>query len=156
MGQLEREIDNIVDEHGSMRDSASVELMRIRREIKSSQRRIKTNLDGILKNPDYQKYFQDNIVTIRDERYVIPIKQEYRQQFPGVVHDQSSSGSTLFIEPMSIVDLNNDIKQLVIDEKREIERILKVISEKSLEMLIAYFITVKSWLNWILLLLRQN
>lgn len=57
---------------------------------------------------------------------------------------------------MSIVDLNNDIKQLVIDEKREIERILKVISEKSLEMLIAYFITVKSWLNWILLLLRQN
>ena len=130
LGQLEREIDNIVDEHGSMRDSASVELMRIRREIKSSQRRIKTNLDGILKNPDYQKYFQDNIVTIRDERYVIPIKQEYRQQFPGVVHDQSSSGSTLFIEPMSIVDLNNDIKQLVIDEKREIERILKVISEK--------------------------
>ena len=130
LGQLEREIDNIVDEHGSMRDSASVELMRIRREIKSSQRRIKTNLDGILKNPDYQKYFQDNIVTIRDERYVIPIKQEYRQHFPGVVHDQSSSGSTLFIEPMSIVDLNNDIKQLVIDEKREIERILKVISEK--------------------------
>ena len=130
LGQLEREIDNIVDEHGSMRDSASVELMRIRREIKSSQRRIKTNLDGILKNPDYQKYFQDNIVTIRDERYVIPIKQEYRQQFPGVVHDQSSSGSTLFIEPISIVDLNNDIKQLVIDEKREIERILKVISEK--------------------------
>ena len=117
LGQLEREIDNIVDEHGSMRDSASVELMRIRREIKSSQRRIKTNLDGILKNPDYQKYFQDNIVTIRDERYVIPIKQEYRQHFPGVVHDQSSSGSTLFIEPMSIVDLNNDIKQLVIDEK---------------------------------------
>lgn len=57
---------------------------------------------------------------------------------------------------MSIVDLNNDIKQLVIDEKREIERILKVISEKSLEMLIAYFITVKSWPNWILLLLRQN
>lgn len=130
LGQLERDIDNIVDEHGSMRDSASVELMRIRREIKSSQRRIKTNLDGILKNPDFQKYFQDNIVTIRDERYVIPIKQEYRQQFPGVVHDQSSSGSTLFIEPMAIVDLNNDIKQLVIDEKREIERILKVISEK--------------------------
>ena len=130
LGQLERDIDNIVDEHGSMKDSASIELMRIRREIKSSQRRIKTNLDGILKNPDFQKYFQDNIVTIRDERYVIPIKQEYRQQFPGVVHDQSSSGSTLFIEPMAIVDLNNDIKQFVIDEKREIERILKNISEK--------------------------
>lgn len=130
LGQLEREIDNIVDEHGSMRDSASVELMRIRREIKSSQRRIKSNIDGILKNPDYQKYFQDNIVTIRDDRYVIPIKQEYRQHFSGVVHDQSSSGSTLFIEPMAIVDLNNDIKQLAIDEKREIERILAVISSK--------------------------
>lgn len=130
LGQLEREIDNIVDEHGSMRDSASVELMRIRREIKSSQRRIKSSLDSILKNADYQKYFQDNIVTIRDDRYVIPIKQEYRQHFPGVVHDQSSSGSTLFIEPMAIVDLNNDVKQLVIDERREIERILKVISDK--------------------------
>lgn len=130
LGQLEREIDNIVDEHGSMRDSASVELMRIRREMKSSQRRIKTSIDSILKNPDYQKYFQDNIVTIRDDRYVIPIKQEYRQHFAGVVHDQSSSGSTLFIEPMAVVDLNNDIKQLAIDEKREIERILAVISEK--------------------------
>lgn len=130
LGQLEREIDNIVDEHGAMRDSASVELMRIRREIKASKHRIKTNIDGILKNPDFQKYFQENLFTIRDERYVIPIKQEYRQQFPGVVHDQSSSGSTLFIEPMSIVDLNNDIKQYIIDEKREIERILRVISEK--------------------------
>ena len=130
LGQLEREIDNIVDEHGSMRDSASVELLRIRREIKSSQRRIKSSIDSILKNPDYQKYFQDNIVTIRDDRYVIPIKQEYRQHFAGVVHDQSSSGSTLFIEPMAVVDLNNDIKQLAIDEKREIERILTVISGK--------------------------
>ena len=130
LGQLEREIDNIVDEHGTMRDSASVELMRIRREIKSSQRRIKSSLDNTLKNGDYQKYFQDNIVTIRDDRYVIPIKQEYRQFFPGVVHDQSSSGSTLFIEPMAIVDLNNDVKQLTVDERREIERILKVISDK--------------------------
>ena len=130
LGQLEREIDNIVDEHGSMRDSASVELLRIRREIKSSQRRIKSSIDSILKNPDYQKYFQDNIVTIRDDRYVIPIKQEYRQHFAGVVHDQSCSGSTLFIEPMAVVDLNNDIKQLAIDEKREIERILTVISGK--------------------------
>ena len=130
LGQLEREIDNIVDEHGTMRDSASMELMRIRREIKSSQRRIKNNLEGVLKNGDYQKYFQDNIITMRDNRYVIPIKQEYRQHFPGVVHDQSSSGSTLFIEPMAVVDLNNNVKQLAIDEKREIQRIMQVISTK--------------------------
>ena len=130
LGKLEREIDNIVDEHGTMRDSASMELMRIRREIKSSQRRIKNNLEGVLKNGDYQKYFQDNIITMRDNRYVIPIKQEYRQHFPGVVHDQSSSGSTLFIEPMAVVDLNNNVKQLAIDEKREIQRIMQVISTK--------------------------
>ena len=146
LGQLEREIDNIVDEHGAMRDSASVELMRIRREIKASKHRIKTNIDGILKNTDFQKYFQENLVTIRDERYVIPIKQEYRQQFAGVVHDQSSSGSTLFIEPMSIVDLNNDIKQYIIDEKREIERILRVISEKIAKNEIFYYKTAKFWL----------
>lgn len=130
LGQLEREIDNIVDEHGNMRDSASMELMRIRREIKSSQRKIKGNLENVLKNTNYQKYFQESIITMRDDRYVIPIKQEYRQHFPGVVHDQSSSGSTLFIEPMAIVDLNNDVKQLAIDEKREIQRIMQVISEK--------------------------
>ncbi|MFA6851265.1 MAG: endonuclease MutS2, partial [Selenomonadaceae bacterium] len=108
LGQLEHNLDNVIDEHGNMRDDASVELKRIRREIKSSHRHIKDRLASVLRASEYQKYFQDTIVTMRSDRYVVPIKQEYRQYFPGIVHDQSSSGSTLFIEPMAIVDLNND------------------------------------------------
>ncbi len=130
LGNLERELDNAVDEHGTMRDEASVELKRIRRELKSSQNRIKERVNAILHDQNYQKYFQDAIVTMRDDRYVIPVKQEYRQQFPGIIHDQSSSGSTLFIEPMSIVDLNNDVKQLMLAEQHEMERILRQLSHE--------------------------
>lgn len=128
LGQLENQISGIVDEHGNLRDDASVELKRIRREIKTSQSRIKERLDGVLRAAEYQKYFQETIITIRNERYVIPIKQEYRQFFPGIVHDQSASGATLFIEPMAIVTLNNDVKQLILAEKQEIDRILRMIS----------------------------
>ncbi|SEJ30993.1 DNA mismatch repair protein MutS2 [Propionispira arboris] len=128
LGQLENQISGIVDEHGNLRDDASIELKRIRREIKTSQSRIKERLDGVLRAAEYQKYFQETIITIRNERYVIPIKQEYRQFFPGIVHDQSASGATLFIEPMAIVTLNNDVKQLILAEKQEIDRILRMIS----------------------------
>lgn len=130
LGQLEKDINNIIDEYGSIKDTASHELARIRSNIKSSQNRIKSTIDNILKNSELQKFFQENIVTVRDDRYVIPVKQEYRQQFPGIIHDQSASGSTLFIEPMSIATLNNDIKQYRLNEQRETNRILKVISEK--------------------------
>jgi DNA mismatch repair protein MutS2 len=130
LGQLEHNLDNVIDEHGNMRDDASVELKRIRREIKSSHRHIKDRLASVLRASEYQKYFQDTIVTMRSDRYVVPIKQEYRQYFPGIVHDQSSSGSTLFIEPMAIVDLNNDVKQLVTAECHELERILRSLSQQ--------------------------
>ena len=126
--------------HGAIRDDASVELRRIRREAKSSQARIKEHLSSVLHSQEYQKYFQDAIVTIRDDRYVVPIKQEYRQYFPGIVHDQSASGSTLFIEPMAVVNLNNDVKQLLLAEKRELERILRALSqqiEKNKDVLLA-------------------
>ncbi|WP_196606964.1 endonuclease MutS2 [Pectinatus frisingensis] len=128
LGQLEHQINNIVDEHGSIRDTASNELYQLRQELKTLQRRVKSSMDNILKNPDMQKYFQETIITVRNERYVIPIKQEYRQFFPGIVHDQSASGSTLFIEPMTIAAMNNDIKRCQLNEKKEIERILKNIS----------------------------
>ena len=87
--QLEQQIENSIDEHGNLLDSASVELGKLRREIRTSQLKIKEKLDAILRSSEYQKYFQDSLVTLRGDRYVIPIKQEYRQFFPGIVHDQS-------------------------------------------------------------------
>lgn len=126
VGQLENNIETTIDEHGHIRDTASIELQRIRREIKQSQNRIKERLDSVLRSAEYQKFFQEALVTMRDDRYVVPIKQEYRQSFPGIIHDQSSSGATLFIEPMAIVNLNNDVKQLMAAEKHELERILRV------------------------------
>ena len=106
LGQLERDLNNTIDEHGNMRENASVELSRIRRELKSSQVRIKDKVQQILRNANYQRMFQDAIVTVRDDRYVIPVKAEYKAHFPGLIHDQSASGSTLFIEPMAVVELN--------------------------------------------------
>ncbi len=131
--QLEQQIENSIDEHGNLLDSASVELGKLRREIRTSQLKIKEKLDAILRSSEYQKYFQDSLVTLRGGRYVIPIKQEYRQFFPGIVHDQSSSGATLFIEPMSIIDLNNTVKELMANEKHEIERILKALAVQVLK-----------------------
>ncbi|SDE60866.1 endonuclease MutS2 [Sporomusa acidovorans] len=125
---IETVIEAIVNEQGVIRDDASSELLKLRREIKQAQSRVKEKLDNILRSGEYQKYFQDALVTMRGDRYVIPIKQEYRNNFPGIVHDQSASGATLFIEPMAIVNLNNDIKQLITAEKHEIERILTVVT----------------------------
>lgn len=126
--QVENVIENTIDEHGTVRDDASVELSRLRRDIKISQSRIKDKLDSILHSGEYQKYFQDALVTMRGDRYVIPIKQEYRTHFPGIVHDQSASGATVFIEPMAVVNLNNELKQAMLAEKNEVQRILSLVS----------------------------
>lgn len=80
---------------------------------------MREQLEKVLHDPNNQKYFQDALVTMRGDRYVIPIKQEYKLNFPGVVHDQSGSGATLFIEPMAVVNLNNDIKKYMAEEKRK-------------------------------------
>ena len=130
LGQLERDLNNTIDEHGNMREDASVELRRIRRELKASQVRIKDKIQSILHDGQYQKMFQDTIVTVRDERYVLPVKAEYRSYFPGLIHDQSASGSTLFIEPMGVVELNNDVKQLALAEQQEVLRILRQLSNQ--------------------------
>ena len=127
--RTEDKIEGAISEQGAVRDDASVELMRIRRDLKSFQGQIKDRLEGILKHPDYQKFFQESLVTMRGDRYVIPVKQAYRHAFPGIVHDQSASGATVFIEPMAIVKINNDIKQLQLSEKHEVERILRVLSQ---------------------------
>lgn len=130
LGQLERRLEHTIDEHGSLRDDASAELQRLRREIQTTQNRIKERIGAVLRASENQKYFQDAIVTLRDERYVIPVKAEYRRFFPGIVHDQSATGATLFIEPMTIVELNNDVKQLAISEQHEVERILRDVSHQ--------------------------
>ena len=130
LGELERAIENTVDERGEIMDSASVNLSRIRRENRASKARVQERIQGILHNAEYQKFFQDAIVTVRGDRYVVPIKQEYRSQFAGLIHDQSASGSTLFIEPMATVELNNDIKRLTLEEAEEVRRILTDLSRR--------------------------
>lgn len=130
---IENAVENTISEHGVVRDDASSELLRIRREIRASQAKVKDKLDSILRSNEYQKLFQDTLVTVRGDRYVIPIKQEYRTSFPGIIHDQSASGATVFIEPLAIVNLNNEIKQLMSADKAEVERILRMLSSKIAE-----------------------
>ncbi|MGP1367292.1 MAG: endonuclease MutS2 [Schwartzia sp. (in: firmicutes)] len=127
-GQLERNLENTFDEHGQIRDDATPELLRIRRGVQSAKRRIKGFLNGVLHDPAYKKVFQDAIITVREDRYVIPVRQEYRQAFPGIIHDQSSTGATLFIEPMTVVELNNEAKKLALAEQQEVMRILRALS----------------------------
>ena len=127
--RLEKQIDSAIDEHGEIRDNASPKLQGLRSAIQSSKSRVREKLDAILHDPNNQKYFQDNLVTMRGDRYVIPIKQEYKMNFPGLVHDQSSTGATLFIEPLAVVNLNNDIKRYLAAEKEEMERILRQLSQ---------------------------
>lgn len=129
-GQLERNLENVFDDHGLIRDDATPELSRIRRGIRSAQRRIKDFLSNVLHDPTYKKVFQDTIITVRENRYVIPVKQEYRQAFPGIIHDQSATGATLFIEPMAVVDLNNEAKKLALAEQQEVVRILRTLSDE--------------------------
>ena len=130
LGNLEQRIDRTIDEHGAVRDDASVELRRIRRELRGAQEGIKEKIFSILHNASYQKYFQEAIVTMRGDRYVIPIKQEYRREFPGLVHDQSATAATLFIEPMAVVELGNTVRQMTAAEKNEIQRILRELSNE--------------------------
>ncbi len=129
LGNLERQLDNAVDEHGNIRDSATPELQKIRRDLKAAQNKIKTEIFNILHDSSKQKFFQDAIVTMRGDRYVLPVKLEYKSQFPGIVHDQSATGATLFIEPLAVVNLNNNVKELEAAERHEIARILRNLSD---------------------------
>lgn len=126
--KLEKQLESAISEKGEIRDSASTKLGGLRTGIAIAKTRVKEKLESILHSAEYQKCFQEQLVTMRGDRYVIPIKQEYKFNFPGVVHDQSGSGATLFIEPMAVVNLNNDIKKYMAQEKEEIERILRQLS----------------------------
>lgn len=128
--ELETEIRRCVDENGDILDGASLELRQIRQEIRQLEARIREKLDQMTRSSTYQKMLMENIVTIRGDRFVIPVKQEYRSVFGGIVHDQSASGATLFIEPEVIVTMNNKLRELRLREEREVERILYVLTEQ--------------------------
>ncbi len=127
-GDLEGRINNSILPGGEVADGASPALGRIRRQLLNSQAQVKARLEGFIRSAAYQKYLQDPIVTIRENRYVIPVKQEYRAHVPGIVHDQSSSGATLFVEPMAVVEANNEVRRLQAAEKQEIMKILEDLS----------------------------
>jgi MutS2 family protein len=126
--QIEKEFERMLNEHGELLDDASPELARIRRESRVLQLGIRNKLDNILKATENQKFFQEALYSVRGNRYVIPVKQEYRHQFPGIIHDQSSSGQTVFIEPMALVEINNELSQLNSAERNEIERLFMLLT----------------------------
>ena len=131
---VEESVYHAIDTIDHISDHASSELLKIRTQIKNEEAKIQEKLNSIIRGNSYSKYLQENIVTLRNDRYVIPVKQEYRNNVPGLVHDSSSTGSTFFIEPLAIVEANNKIHELYIQEKIEIEKILTELSLKITEI----------------------
>lgn len=131
--RLIEKIDMSIISEDEMSDNASSELKNIRRAMARQNDAIKNRLNHILNSQDSRTYLQDAIVTMRDGRYVIPVKAEHRGKFPGIVHDQSQTGATIFIEPQVIVNLNNELRELELAEKAEIERILAELSSNVCE-----------------------
>lgn len=133
LSKLNNEIERCILSEEEISDDASPELKSIRRQIKLANDQIHSQLNSIINSSSTRTYLQEYVITMRNGRYCIPVKQEYRNQVPGMVHDQSSTGSTVFIEPMSVVKLNNDIKELMIREQNAIEVILSELSNQCCE-----------------------
>ncbi len=128
--QLIDHIHRVFDEHGEVSDRASPKLSRIRTEKEMIKNRIRKTFQQLVTDKDQASYFREAIVTQRNGRYVVPVKEEYRYKFDGIVHDRSSTGQTLFMEPMVSVRLNNDLAELMAAEKQEIQEILRALTEE--------------------------
>ncbi|WP_336824885.1 endonuclease MutS2 [Sporosarcina sp. USHLN248] len=139
---LEHEINHAIDDNGYVIDSASNALRSIRQSLRIQEGRVREKLEGYTRGRNAAKMLSDSIVTIRNDRYVIPVKAEYRSHFGGVVHDMSSSGQTLFIEPDAVVQANNEIRNLKMKEQEEIEKILLELSVKVQEVAHDLFVLV--------------
>lgn len=133
--RLEERITTSIISEEEMADGASAELAAIRRKIKNTSAKIKDSLDSMIHSSHYRKFLQDPIVTVRNNRYVVPVKAEHRGDVRGIAHDMSSSGSTVFIEPESVVNANNELNELSVREKNEIEKILLEISQEAAELI---------------------
>ena len=128
--RLEKDIYDAIISEDEMSDNASPVLKSIRRDMRNKNDLIKSRLQKMVSSSSAKSHLQDAIVTMRNGRYVIPVKREYISLFPGMVHDQSSTGATLFVEPQAVVTLNNELRQLELDEQAEITRILELFSSR--------------------------
>ncbi|MEA3332085.1 MAG: hypothetical protein U9Q58_00615, partial [Pseudomonadota bacterium] len=127
---LKRLIESCINEEEEIRDNASLELKDIRRRIKSSRRQISTQLNEILANPEFEPLIQDNLVTIRNQRYVLPLRTNFRSAIPGIIHDHSRTRQTCFVEPLESVSLNNNLALLLQEEKQEEINILRMLGDR--------------------------
>lgn len=125
---LEEKITNSIISEEEIADAASSELADIRRHMRVANSKAREHLQKIITSPAYSKYLREPIITLRGDRYVVPVRSEYKNELPGLVHDVSSSGGTFFIEPMQVVQANNELRELIAKEKKEIERILAELS----------------------------
>ena len=127
---LEKDINSVIVSEDEIDDNASSELSNIRRKMKSLGLKTREYLEKMIKSKSYGTFLQEQIITMRDGRFVVPVKSEHKSEVSGIVHDTSASGATLFIEPASVVESNNQVKVLEIEEQKEIQRILLMLSEK--------------------------
>ena len=128
---LEDRITSSILSEEEIADSASSTLADIRRHIRAANAKIRDSLQKVINSPTYSKYLQENIITIRSDRYVVPVKAEHKNDVPGLVHDVSGSGGTYFIEPIQAVNANNELRELLAKEQKEIERILAELSAEA-------------------------